>query len=323
MGFQKRPNPDFSWSSSRARMFEECNLCYGLYYYGAHNGWLNDASPLAAAAYRYKVTKSTEGLLNDSVTSKIYDHYYKDALDEGAFLQGVRDDLNRAFLVSKNHKEEWYKRPKKVPMLREMVNTDELPKALIADVVSKMGIVVDNFYKTKTNMEMQQVHKLQHLSRFNKFTMKRLDDLTVFIGLHLLYQRDSDKKLVAVNFKTSDEESHIDQLGSIALYLQHVYGVELSEIVLRDEFLLSGTSKEHVLVEDDIEEMYEVIQDSVSMMAEYVVDGDITTNKGVPLGEFLRNPSHSDECGIANCPYCQLVKLDVEEFPNGVKSYAI
>lgn len=322
MAFEIRDNPDFSWSSSRARMFEECNLCYGLHYYGAHNGWLRQATPLAAAAYRYKVTRSTEGMLMDSVITNIYNHHYKDEIGADEFKQLVRHDLNTAFSASKNHKDDWYKKPKKFPVLTEMIRTDKLDPDLVQEVLGKMESIVENFYLTKTSEELKDTHKLIHLSRFNKFIAKRLDNLTIFVGIHLLYQRD-DGKMVAVNYKTSNQQSHIDQLGSIALYLMHEYGFELDEIVLRDEFLLTGEHKEYYLDEMDIEEMYDVIEDSVSMMAEHVVDGDLVRNKSVPLEKYLRNPYHSDHSENNNCPYCQLVKLDLEEQPNGVKSYVV
>lgn len=322
MAFEVKDNPEFSWSSSRARMFEECSLCYGLYYYGAHNGWLQSSSPLAQAAYRYKVTRSTEEKLMEAVTTYAYNHHYKDALTVEEFRNAVRLELNKAFSASKNHKDEWYKKPKHVPVLTEMIRSDVLDPALVKSVGNKMENIVKNFYQTQTMREMEEKHTIMKLSRFNKFTMKRLDDLTVFIGLHLLYQR-ADGKMVAVNYKTEEQESHIDQLGSIALYLKHKYGFALEDIVLRDEFLLSGTNVEYFLTDDDIEEMYEVIEDSVNMMAEHVIDGDLKRNEGISLSTYHRNPKHSDACGNTNCPYCQLVKLDLEEQPNGVKSYAV
>lgn len=322
MTFTVRDNPDFSWSSSRARMFEECALCYGLYYYGAHNGWLQSASPLAQAAYRYKVTSSTEGKLMESVTTQVYNHHYKEPLSADEFMKLVRHDLNTAFSASKNHKDEWYKRPKHVPVLTEMIRSDKLDTTLVRETVVKMEKIINNFYKSQTMTELEGRHRIMPLSRFNKFEMERLNNLTVFVGLHLLYQRD-DGKMVAVNYKTENQESHIDQLGSIALYLKHKYGFALEDIILRDEFLLEGTNVEHYLTEDDIEEMYEVIEDSVNMMAEHVVDKDLEKNEGLPLKAFYRNPNHSDSCGTTNCPYCQLVKLDLQEQPNGVKSYAV
>lgn len=322
MAFNIKDNPEFSWSSSRARMFEECSLCYGLYYYGAHNGWLQSSTPLAQAAYRYKVTRSTENKLMEAITTQIFNHHYKGALSAEEFKDAVRLELNKAFSASKNHKDDWYKKPKHYPVLTEMIRTDKLDPALVNNVLEKMEMIITNFYQTQTMSELEGHHTIMNLSRFNKFTMERLNNLTVFVGIHLLYQR-ADGKMVAVNYKTENHESHIDQLGSIALYLKHKYGFALEDIILRDELLLNGTNVEHSLTEADIEDMYEVIEDSVSMMAEHVVDGDLERNEGISLSAFYRNPNHSDACGNTNCPYCQLVKLDLEEQPNGVKSYVI
>lgn len=322
MAFEIRDNPTFSWSSSRSRMFEDCELCYGLYYYGAHNGWLKSEDALAQAAYRYKTTRNTEQRLMQTVVDKIYDHYYKGALAQKDLHDQVRIVMNQAFTASKNSKDKWYAQPKHVPFLTEMVTETALPKNLVDKVVSTMDAVVENFYKTQTEAEVATMHELIHLSRFNKFTLKKLDDLTVFVGVHLLYKRD-DGKTVAVNFKTSNEKSHVDQLGSLALYIRQKYGVPLEDIVIRDEFLATGTHQDYQLTEEDIEVMYEVIEDSVGMMAEYLVDEDLKRNQAIPLKEFARNPEHSDECSISSCPFCQLVKEDLERFPNGYKSYVV
>lgn len=323
MAFEVRDNPTFSWSSSRSRLFEECPLCYGLYYYGAHNGWLDKATPLAQAAYRYKVTKSTEQRLMESITGKIYDHYYKGAIAIQDMHDSVRIDLKRAFVASRDYKEKWYEQPKQVPVLAEMIDQDELPAELIQSVTDVRKRMIDNFYNTYTEKEIKLFNLTPvRLSRFNKFNLYRLNNLTVFIGLHLLYRNDKGQ-MVAVNFKTDGKASHIDQLGSIALYLIHTYSETLDNIIIRDEFLLTGEYKEHQLSEDDIEEMHEVIEDSVNMMAECVTDGDLTRNEGLPMEYFSRSAAHSDECEVANCPYCQLVKLDLEKYPNGIKSYAL
>jgi len=328
MGFEIRKNPDFSWSSSRSRLFEECELCYGLYYYTAHNGWLDSSTPLSQAAYRYKATRSVEQRLYQSITSAIYDHFYKDSFSKEAFKSEVRGDLNRAFKASKDFKKKWYESPKHVPMLTEMIEGGELPKELIQDISDKMSLSIDSFFDSKTVKEAKSC-KILNLSRFNKFKLKDfqkpgslIDGLTVFVGIHLLYTR-KDGKIVAVNFHTNDNESHIDQLGSIALYLLNEYDVSLSDIIIRDELLESGTFVEHTVTKEDINEMFEVIADSVGMMAEYVVDGDIKKNEGLPIKEFIRNPDHDDDTAHVNCPYCQLVKNDLKKYPNGVKSYQV
>lgn len=323
MAFTIKDNPDFSWSSSRSRLFEECQLCYGLHYYGAHNGWLDESTPLAQAAYRYKVTRSTEQLLMDVITSNIYKHFYKDGVEKDEMIKDVKDSLNLAVRASRHNKDDWYNKPKQVPMLTEMIEHHHLPDDLVAKVIKKRDKIIKNFYESYTNVEVSTTRSsLLKIGQFNSFTLERMDKLKVFIGVHLIYQRE-DGMYVAVNFKTDNRPSHIDQLGSIALYFKHKYNVDLEHLILRDEFLLKGTHKDYHLTSEDIEEMYEVIEDSVGMMSELVVDGNLKRNQGLPMDAFSRNINHSDASGLANCPYCQLVKMDLEKYPNGVKSYAI
>ena len=54
MPYQYREYPEFSWSHSRNKKFQDCPRDYYYHYYGSHNGWYDDAPEATRLAYRLK-----------------------------------------------------------------------------------------------------------------------------------------------------------------------------------------------------------------------------------------------------------------------------
>ena len=67
MAFEYREFPEFSWSQSRRSTFKQCPRLYYWQYYGAHNGWYEDADETARQAYRLKKITSFPEFLGSVV----------------------------------------------------------------------------------------------------------------------------------------------------------------------------------------------------------------------------------------------------------------
>lgn len=314
---------------SREKMVNDCETCYLLWYYGSHQGWFNNSDPLAQSAYRWKKVEPLRQFMMNSVMNKIYTHFYEQSMTEQDFNQAVRRDLNNAFKESVNHKQQWYNSPKKVPMLKELVYKKQLNSLLVEKTKKQVELFIQHFYTGKTFKEMTSTKvKLINFKSSNdlnvgSFHLEELDNVKVFVGIQLLYQRASDNKYVAVLFKSDEEPSSISQLGTIGMYLNKNFGVPLDDVIIRDEHLHDGSVKEHHVNDELMEKMMISIEDSLNMMREFTIDGNLTTNIPLSFEEVSRNHQHKDKnMDDDHCAYCECVRRDLELYPQGYANQA-
>ena len=320
--FEIRDFPEFSWSYSRHKLVGKCETCYGLHYYVAHNGWLKEAEALSKSAYRYKKTRSVKEAMSQIMSGEIHNHFYHEALTAEAMKKKIRTELNNMFIQSRDKKEDWFKQPSKVSMLKEMVNFDTLNPVLTKKTLAEMDLFITNFFAGVTMAEIMEETVVWHkANNFNSFVVPSLDDLTIFAGLNVVYERASDGCTVVVNYKTDDEPSEKTQLGAITLYLTQEKGIRLDNIIIRDEFLKTGTFKEYKVDAKLLKLLIAAIEDSVGMMSELLVDGDWKRNEPLALNSFTRNPKHGELHSASNCPYCESVRKDIEKYPQGYFSF--
>lgn len=321
-------NSFFSWSPYREDLFNECELCYALHYYTADKGWLNDSSTESRAAYRWKQATSIEQAIESSFLERLIDDVYsEDKFSAKDLRSKVLDDLNAKFKESVTNKHKWYNSPKHVTMLYELVYEDTLDKNIIINATKKVNRLIEGFLDSVFIKELSDSKSelVDIRGNFkNPFTYFNLEEIGVraYIGIQTIHKK-TNGSVVATLFKTTNKESTISQIGAVAKLISDNTDINLSDITVREEFLLTGKYTDHPITEDIIDLMYSSIDDSIGMMSEFVVDGDIKNNEflGLKNIDYTRSLKHYKEqeemTPMTHCSYCEAVRRDLQLYPNG------
>ena len=72
MAFQYSKYPEWSWSPSRAHMFNKCLREYYYNYYGSHNGWDYNSDEKSKLLYRLKKLKSIHMVFGNKIHNIAY-----------------------------------------------------------------------------------------------------------------------------------------------------------------------------------------------------------------------------------------------------------
>lgn len=289
-----RDFPDFSWSNSRHKTFLECVRKYYHQYYESHNGWLYEAPEESKAAYRLKNIKNIPLLLGDEV-HKAIDRQLKNFLnDKGLFTENemmalVTQNLNKAYLDSIKFRQHWFNKPKRYQMLHEIYYGDGLSPDTIATAKMKLEICVKNFFTSKTYQDILtklEMHVL-HSEDFQTFEVNGVD---VFVVLDFVYKDVSQEKWIVVDWKTGKEsEDDRKQLAFYALFLSREHHIPVEDIILRNEYLLSGKSQEYKLTQFEIDSAQQLMNASIYHMLNYLEDP--VKNKPLNIEYFEMNES--------------------------------
>lgn len=317
--------PLFSWSMSRERMLNDCELCYGLWYYESHKGWLQSSPVLARTAYRWKNSVALKDFMVNRINEHIYNHLYLIRISEAEMNKSIRSNLNHAFKTSLEHVDKWYKQPKQNLMIRELVGKDQYDKTMVRSVAEKLDGYIHQFYEGVTNREALSddaellFFKPDTKAGIPNFTVPELGDLLVYVGMQTTYRRRSDGKVISVVYKCDSQPSSESQIGTMALYLHKALRVPIEDIIIRDEFLTDGHIAEYQMDQAFIDETVEALADSVAHMKTLVTDGDLSVNKHIPLEQFGRTHRHMDQTiEDTHCALCELVRRDLERNPQGL-----
>lgn len=297
-----RDFPDFSWSNSRHKTFLECVRKYYHQYYESHNGWLYESPEENKAAYRLKNIKNIPILLGDEI-HKVIDRQLKNFLNgkelfnEQDMISHVRQSLNKAYLDSTRNRQFWSHKPKRFQMLHEIYYGNGLSPDEIAGAKTKLEMCVKNFFTSKTYQDILtkvEMHVL-HSEDFQTFEVNGVD---VFVVLDFVYKDVSQEKWIVVDWKTGKEsEDDRKQLAFYALFLSKVHNIPIEDIVLRNEYLLSGKSQEYKLTESEIDSSQQLMNDSIYHMLNYL--DDPAKNKPLSIEYFEMNQSkRCDKCNF-------------------------
>lgn len=124
--------------------------------------------------------------------------------------------------------------------------------------------------------------------------------------MDFLYRDRNEGKWIIVDWKTgkeSFEDRH--QLALYALYLQRVLKVKsIEEIVIRNEYLLTGTHKTYQLTAVDLDKVNELFDMSVLQMQQYLED--ISTNQPLNFNLFPKTNT-TKKCD--QCNYKELCEM--------------
>ncbi|WP_240375819.1 PD-(D/E)XK nuclease family protein [Bacillus piscicola] len=307
--FEIKTYPEFSWSLSRHKTLTHCARQYAHQYYTAHNGWLRQASETSKHAYRLKNITNLEMYFGSAVHALI-DNIIENYLDTGyipsenELTEKIRADLNQGFIEAIKYGDKWFQKPNKSTMLHELYygNTKKLPADKIAKIKERLQVTMPHFLKSKTLNEFAYNDKVEFLEA-EKFRILHIGNVKVYVVLDLLYRDLNRDKWVIVDWKTGKQTAEDPyQLALYALYLLQSYPIpSYTDIVIRNEYLVEGTSIEHQLDPVALEKVQELIGSSVEWMNEYVED--VPSNQPLPLESF---PKREDQRA---CHFCNFYEL--------------
>jgi CRISPR/Cas system-associated exonuclease Cas4 (RecB family) len=308
--FEVKPYPEFSWSLSRHKALMDCPRKYAYEYYISHNGWLRDSNILAKDAYRFKKMTNLEILfgsaVHDLILSVIGNFLNTGFIPpETELIQRLRSTLNSAFKDSKLRADQWRERPNHFQMLHEIYYNGELPQDKVDEIQKRLNVSMRNFLSSKTFTDIR-VNKDMQFVEAERFRFMFIDGVKIFIVMDFLYRDMNEGKWIIVDWKTgkeSFEDRH--QLALYALYLQRVLKVKsIEEIVIRNEYLLTGTHKTYQLTAVDLEKVHELFGMSVFQMQQYL--DNISTNQPLNFNHFPKTNT-TKKCD--RCNYKELCDM--------------
>ncbi|RKD71099.1 PD-(D/E)XK nuclease superfamily protein [Sinobaca qinghaiensis] len=305
--FEIKPYPEFSWSLSRHKTLLNCARQYAHQYYSAHNGWLRQAEESQKHAYRLKNITNLEmffgSLVHDKVEHMINEFYKGNPpADEETLKKEIRSELNSGFLEAVNEREVWWNRPKKGTMFHEIYYgaAPVLPKDKIEKIKQRLELAFAHFFTSKTYREINEFKESVTFMEAEQFRTIRLNGEKVYVVLDFLYHNKETDVWTIVDWKTgkkSAEDPH--QLALYVLYILENYPVpDIEHIVIRNEYLLEGTHEEHVLTNEVLEEVQQLMKTSVGRMKSYLEDPSL--NKPLPIEQFPQTTEYQRTCTRCN-----------------------
>lgn len=284
--------PPWSYSQSRANMFNECLRKYYYHYYGSHNGWNPEQStPEQATLYRLKQLSNLYLWFGD-LTHRMCQSAVQ-ALDQGksvprtAFLQqAMKDMLNQGYQESKDV-EAWLQQPKRRLMLAEMYYQEEDKlRDRIMIIKERLGSVSQHLYTSETWSELQRSGS--QIVEVEKWDTMLLHETKTFVKMDLLYRR-SNGRMVIVDWKTGKKEDFTDQLYLYASYVRDTYNLPLQDIELRVEYLATGEQETYQATSEDIQRVELQVGRDLDEMKSCLEDEYY--NRPRPMSYFTPMPS--------------------------------
>lgn len=288
--FEIKKYPQFSWSLSRHKTLQSCQRKYAYDYYVSHNGWLQyNVSPEAQHAYRLKKLQHlpmffghvAHEIIEETITMILR---YNEVPDVTTLIERARRKLNDAYIQSKNEAE-WAARPSRSTMLYDMYYYGQLNKEEVAIYQERLHIIFENFLNSYTVQQLRQNREFIDLQQAEEFRTIKLNDITVYLVMDILYKDRRTDQWVIVDWKTG--KSTADDRQQLALYANYVHKtlrVPLEQIEVRNEYLLEARHVNTQLDDIDLDVFMHLYSDSVRLMKSF--QADILTNEPVELEDF-------------------------------------
>ncbi|MGN4127788.1 PD-(D/E)XK nuclease family protein [Lysinibacillus sphaericus] len=306
--FEITPYPAFSWSFSRHKTLTSCSRKYGYEYYFAHNGWLSyNVEPFHQHVYRLKKLQSMPILFGQIVHHLIEQtitHYIQtgEVTSLAELVNRARGQLNAAFIDSTRHVDLWRQKPNKFYMMQEIYYAGRLNPELVHDYKERLEAVFENFLQSETLQQITARTGSLRIGEPEQFRSMKIENIQVFVVMDFHYYDDLEDKWIIIDWKTGGEsEDDRQQLALYAYYIQQKYGVALEQIVVYNEYLLTGQRKKYTFSTFDMDNILHTFQRSVLEMKKY--QADIFTNEPVDFEDFEKT---LDDWRCKGCNYKEL-----------------
>ncbi len=280
-------------------------------YYGSHNGWLDDADPVARTAWRLKQITNLHLCVGSEIHSLIakailHARGGKRPLTATQLIDDGRRALNRAY-VEAQKRADWERAPKYRTMLHEFYYGTGPPDTLIEKIKQKLVSCLTHFFESQSYREALAAPFVE-VKDVDRMAGVEIHGHTVWAQPDLLY-RTGDGEYHIVDWKTGAEEDlHVQQLRYYGLYVRSKQ--EFATPVLHGhlEYLFSGQRVSGPITPEDLEAAERDIADSVASMQRYLIDPE--GNEPRERGEF---PLTSDRGRCRSCRFFELCSDEIEQ----------
>ena len=308
----------FTWSFSAAEDFEQCRRKRYWAKYGMWGGWKEDATPQQRAAYRLGKMENGYSLLGQAVeTAALWIIHQSQAgvavTADQAYESAARPFLNRAWKESKDGG--WRQNPKKFVCLKELYYQEldaDAKRAWVEMIVRQSKQCIATFLGSVLP-RIAQVKKEHELPIATPAAGDpehfHLEGIKIYAIPDYVYRQGSEVHIH--DWKAGKvRERHQVQLCLYGLWAHVNHQVPAENIHVHIEYLADGHVDSRVLTADDLEQAKGRIAESVSEMAEYLVDGDLSRNVPCPKEDWELAASPS-LCRL--CNYYELCAPELAE----------
>lgn len=296
---------EFTWSTKRGSVFDECRRRYWFEYYGYWGGWSPRADDRTRSIYVLKQLKGRQAWAGEHVHRAVADALH--LIHAG--LSAEPEELARE-LVQRMREEfresrdrEYWNRPKKACGLLEHefdIPVTEEEWAALADHAQKCLM---NFFDSPILAELRALDRANWLQveEMEKFW---LDEVPVWVRMDLAY-RTADGRLRIVDWKTGKLDPHPDpiQLTCYAIYASEKWKMPPERI---ETVLVNLGANESIPRQVDaalIDSVRERIRESIQAMTAMLEGGRRADNVPLPESAF----PVTDSTGL--CRRCQFRKV--------------
>jgi hypothetical protein len=261
------------WSLSRHKMLMECEMKCALNYYVAKRGEFETKPPLLQLAWRLKNMTNVYLLVGDQI-HQIIESEIRTLFETGEVLNEtkIKEELNNKieeyYSMAESGMKLWYKDPKVNPMLFEIFYDGGLTDKTKHFIKKKVDTCINGFMQSSTlkdNIYKGNV-KIMESEKYRSF---KLDGIRINLSADLIYFDEINEQWHITDWKTGKESEYDPvQLAIYRMYLQEVYGADLSDTVVTNEYLESAISKSYIVDAYETQNLREIIKQSAKRMAE-------------------------------------------------------
>jgi hypothetical protein len=304
-------NNGFLWSLSRHKMLTECEMKCALNYYVAKRGEYETKPPLLQLAWRLKNMTNVYLMIGDRIHRNIESEIRTlfetgEVLSEPKIREELNNEIEEFYKKAKSGLKLWYKDPKVNPMLFEIFYDGELNDNRKQFIQKKVDTCINGFMQSSTMKD--QIYKGNiKIMESEKYRSFKLDGTRIVLSADLIYFDEVNELWNIVDWK-SGKESEYDpvQLSLYGMYLQEIYGAELSDIVVTNEYLESGISKSYIVEAYETHNLREIVKQSAKKLAE--LESKLCKKDDEILDVFLKTENKKV------CERCNFKAVCLEEY---------
>ena len=306
----------FSWSFSAAEDFNECRRRRYWAKYAMWGGWGERATELQKTAYRLAKMENRFSILGNAVERSVMwvlreKQAGRDVDVDPAYEAEARPYLNRCWSDSK--KEHWRQNPKKFCCLREHYYREvdqAAEKDIVERIISQTKVCIRHFIESV-------LPRVGGIPREREVAIARIDagdpESFLFDGVKVYAIPDhvySDGDLLHIHdWKAGHEKDrHNDQVALYGLWANIKHGFVPENIRMHLEYLNAGRTATVALTRERLELVKNTVRESISEMAEYLVDNDLSRNEPLPKEDWELT---ADSGTCRQCNFYELCKPEL------------
>lgn len=267
---------EFSWSNSRARVFDECRRKYWFQYYGYWNGWSPTCDERTRAIYVLKKLRSrytwVGELVHDSVGRALRMIRSGQTPNPAELGEGLIQRMRTEFKLSRDRR--YWENPKEYPGLLEHEYGAAIPDEGWQTLAEHARRCLDNFFASPYYAEMSRLpadHWLTIEDKQDSYFF--CEGVKVWAIPDCAYRRG--RGAVIIDWKTGKADGEADpiQLPLYAMYAARKWKFQPQEIITVEYNLGAATERVCVPTEEHFIAVRARIAESVRAMQELLVSG--------------------------------------------------